>query len=291
MNDWSEFKTTMIVAKLGSISAAASKLGVHRATISRHIDVVEATLGTALFVRHPRGVELTETGTEMLKVTQEIQQKFDDLKGQMRNAHGRQTGELIVTSLIGLLPQVMPAVAAFNAKFPDVTIRVLSGDEKLRLEYGEAHVAVRAGAKPTHPDYIVRKFRPEEFGAYIHRNALNRLESTTQVEDWRHLPFIGPIKANLHQPFAKWMGLHTPDAKVSVHVDAQDAVLPAVLAGVGVGFLPRHVAQQFEELVDLDPLAEDRATPVWIVTHRDLSKAAKVTEFVRLLLETIEESE
>ncbi|MEM9388707.1 MAG: LysR family transcriptional regulator [Pseudomonadota bacterium] len=286
MNDWSEFKTAMIVAKFGSISAAASALNVHRATVSRHIDVVESSLGTVLFVRHPRGVELTEAGTEMLAATQKVQRIFDELKGQARNSQGKQTGELIVTSLIGLLPLVMPAVACFRTKFPDVSIKVLSGEETLRLEYGEAHVALRAGPKPTNPDYVVREFPAVEFGAFIHRNALFRLESsTTEFEAWRDLPFIGPTNPDLHLPFARWIKDHLPGAEISLQVDAQDAVLPAVLSGIGVGFLPRHIARQFKQLVDLDPLADERAIPLWLITHRDLNKTPKVAEFIRLLLD------
>ncbi|MEO1035900.1 MAG: LysR family transcriptional regulator [Pseudomonadota bacterium] len=286
MNDWSELRTSMIVAKLGSISAAASALGVHRATISRHIDVVETALGTSLFVRHPRGVELTEAGTEMLKVTQKVQHIFDDLKGQSRKSQGKQTGELIVTSLIGLLPMAMPAVTAFHEKYPDVSIKVLTGEKLLRLEYGEAHVAIRGGEKPQHPDYIVRKFPPVEFGAFIHRDALFRLKSLTEFEEWKDLPFIGPTEPDLQQPFAKWTASQLPNANFSLQVDTQGALLWAILAGVGIGFLPRHIGRQFEQLVDLDPLSDDRTIPVWVISHRDLNKTPKVTEFIRLLLET-----
>lgn len=286
MNDWSEFKTAMIVAKLGSISAAAVALDIHRATVSRHIDTVESELGTILFVRHPRGVELTEAGVVMLASTRKIQRIFDKLKGQTRISQDKQTGELIVATLAGLNPLVMPAVYAFGAKFPDVSVKVVNGLEKLPLEYGEAHVALRAGTKPTNPDYVVRSFPPVQFGAYVHRTTLFRIESATGFEDWKELPFIGPTDPDLHMPFAKWTKKDVPNAKIALHVDTQDAVLPAVLAGIGIGFLPRHTGRQFEDLVDLDPLTDDRAIPLWLISHRDLNKTPKVTEFIRLLLES-----
>ncbi|MEO0367973.1 MAG: LysR family transcriptional regulator [Pseudomonadota bacterium] len=288
MNDWSEFKTAMIVAKLGSISAAAAALGVHRATISRHIDVAEQEMSAVLFVRHPRGVELTEAGAEMLKVTQKVQDIFEELKGSSRIIQGKHTGELIVTSLIGLLPLLMPTVTAFNEKFPEVLVHLVSGEELLRLEYGEAQIALRGGPKPTNPDYVVRKFRPVEFGAYIHRNTLFKFETSTGFQDWRELPFIGPSKPNIHQPFAKWMREDHPDAKVTTFVDAQEAILPAVLGGAGIGFLPRHIGNQSEELIDLDPLNQSRTIPLWLINHRDLNKTPKVQDFVQMLLSSAE---
>lgn len=286
MNDWSEFKTAMVVAKLGSISAAAIALDIHRATVSRHIDAVERQLGTVLFVRHPRGVELTEAGVEMLASTRKIQRIFDELKGQARISQDRQTGELIITTLVGLTPLVMPAVSAFVAKFPEVSVKVVCGLKELRLEYGEAHVALRAGSKPTNLDYIVRSFPSVEFGAYIHRNTLFRIESGTDFEDWKELPFIGPTNPALHMPFAKWTSNDVPNAPIALRVDSQDAVLPAVLAGIGVGFLPRHTGRQFEQLVDLDPLTDDRVIPLWLISHRDLNKTPKVSAFIRLMMES-----
>ncbi|MEM0911037.1 MAG: LysR family transcriptional regulator, partial [Pseudomonadota bacterium] len=232
-----------------------------------------------------KGVELTDAGIEMLNITKQAEDLFDNLKGAARNAQATKSGELVITSLVGLLPMIMPAIKEFNLKYPEVEIRVLTGEDCLKLEYGEAHVALRAGAKPTNPDYIVRKFLPASFGAYVNRNALNDMKSYMKIKDWRDLPFIGPVDINIHQPFAKWMRNEIPNARVVLKVDEQDAVLPAVLAGAGVGFLPRHIARQYDQLIDVNPLADDLAIPVWLISHRDLRKTQKVTEFIKLLMD------
>ena len=41
MDKWAELRTAYQVAKLGTVSAAATALGFHRATVNRHIDVPE----------------------------------------------------------------------------------------------------------------------------------------------------------------------------------------------------------------------------------------------------------
>ncbi|MEM7612748.1 MAG: LysR family transcriptional regulator [Pseudomonadota bacterium] len=287
MNDWSEFNTAMIVARLGTISAAASTLNVHRATVSRHLDVVERALGTNLFVRHPRGVELTEAGEEMLVVTQDVEHLFNALKGKIRNSKTSQEGELIVTSVWGVMPLVMPAVKAFREMRPGITIQFVCGEENLRLEYGEAHVAVRAGPKPTDLDYVVRKAPAARFSPYIDKTSLSAFESSSAFKSWRELPSIW-LSGYEKLPSAKPIQSHTSAENAALIVDTPAAVLPAVLAGVGVGYLPRHIGAQYDQLVELDPMNESRSIPLWVISHRDLSKTPKVVEFVRLLTQMME---
>src|SRR5690242_13234678 len=49
-------------ARLGSMSAAARELGVSQPAISRHLQILEADLGQALFHRNRRGLSLTAAG-------------------------------------------------------------------------------------------------------------------------------------------------------------------------------------------------------------------------------------
>ena len=45
MDRWNEVRTAFAVARLGTVSAAAQELGLHRATVIRHIDALEESLG------------------------------------------------------------------------------------------------------------------------------------------------------------------------------------------------------------------------------------------------------
>jgi DNA-binding transcriptional LysR family regulator len=55
MDKWTEIKTAYHVARLGTVSAAADVFGVHRATVIRHIDTLEAELGARVFLRNKTG--------------------------------------------------------------------------------------------------------------------------------------------------------------------------------------------------------------------------------------------
>jgi len=70
MENWDEVRTAYQVARMGTVSGAAEVLGVHHATVIRHIDAIEARLGVKLFQRHARGYTPTEAGLDLLRVAQ-----------------------------------------------------------------------------------------------------------------------------------------------------------------------------------------------------------------------------
>jgi DNA-binding transcriptional LysR family regulator len=65
---WTEVQTAYQVAKLGTVSAAAQALGCHRATINRHVDMLEEELGARVFIRHARAYTITEHGEAVCSV-------------------------------------------------------------------------------------------------------------------------------------------------------------------------------------------------------------------------------
>ena len=142
---WDEIRTAFHVARAGTVSGAADELGVHHATVIRHIDSLEDRLGVKLFQRHPRGYSSTEAGQDLLQVAQATDDQFSQLVSRIKGRGDEVSGELVVTSLAFVSPRLTPTLARFQELYPDVIVRFLTGEEVLRLEYGEAHVALRAG--------------------------------------------------------------------------------------------------------------------------------------------------
>ena len=100
MDSWDEIRTAYQVARMGTVSGAAEVLGVHHATVIRHIDALEAQLGVKLFQRHARGYTATEAGADLLLVAQATDDQFTQLAGRIRGQGEGISGELLVTSLV-----------------------------------------------------------------------------------------------------------------------------------------------------------------------------------------------
>jgi DNA-binding transcriptional LysR family regulator len=285
MDNWNEIRTAYQVARLGTVSAAADVLGVHHATVIRHIDALEGRLGVKLFQRHARGYTATEAGLDLLQVAQATDDQFTQLIGRIKGRGEGVGGELVVTSLVGLSPLLTPVLAAFQRDNPGLVVRYLTGERLFRLEYGEAHVAIRAGNAPEQPDNVVQPFIRQRMAlvasdAYVARHGLPADEGDL-VNHW----FVGHDDPDSRAPFNRWLLGMVPRERIAFRTVDSRSQRDAVCAGAGIGFLPLWERHGRADLHDALPMREEWAAPLWLVTHVDLHRTTKVQAFLGFLKE------
>ena len=100
-----------------------------------------------LFQRHARGYTATEAGEDLLQVAKATDDQFSQLASRIKGLEQGGSGELVVTSLSAVSEMLAPLLTEFQEQHPEVTIRFLTGERLFRLEYGEAHVAIRVGSQ------------------------------------------------------------------------------------------------------------------------------------------------
>jgi DNA-binding transcriptional LysR family regulator len=285
MDNWDEIRTAYQVARMGTVSGAADILGVHHATVIRHIDALEARLGVKLFQRHARGYTATEAGDDLLRVATATDDQFSQLVGRIKGRGADVSGDLVVTSLVSLSPLLAPALGEFQIANPDVVIRYLTGDRLFRLEYGEAHVAIRAGSAPDQPDNVVQPFVPLRMGLYATSAYVARHGVPNGVDDFANHYFVGHDDETSRAPFNKWLRAHAPAENIIFRSTDARAMEQAVMAGVGIGFLPLWQAAQCQDVTEICPPEESWSAPLWLVTHVDLHRTTKVQSFLTYLKE------
>lgn len=283
MNNWDEIRTAFQVARIGTVSGAADVLGVHHATVIRHIDALEERLGVKLFQRHARGYTATEAGQDLMQVATATDDQFTQLAGRIRGQGEGVSGDLVVTSLVMLSPVLTPILARFRAENPELTVRFRTGDRLFRLEYGEAHVAIRAGSAPDQPDNVVQPFIEQSLHLvaapkYIETYGLPKGEDDL-VNHW----FIGHDSDESRAPFNKWLMAHVPRNRVAFRTTDNRAIVDAVMAGAGIGFVAKWELDAHPELVEVMPSKPDWSAPLWLVTHVDLHRTTKVQAFLKFL--------
>ena len=282
MDHWLELRTAYRLAKLGTVSATADDLGVHRATVNRHVDTIETAFGAKFFQRHARGYTLTEAGRDLLDVTGRADELFSDLAGRSRGQAGQLSGSLVVTSLAGLAPMIMPAIQHFSVAHPEIDL-VFSADQNLaRLEYGEAHVALRAGSHPQEQDYVVQPYRKLRFGLFAAKSYIKRF-GLPHPNDLAAHRFVGTTDESSRLPYASWVKEHVAPDQISLKTKDQSVINAAIYAGLGLGFLGEHDAQDRLDIIAVMPPRDDWSADLWIVTHVDLHRTQKVQEFLKFL--------
>lgn len=283
MDNWMAVRTALYVARLGTVSAAAKDLKIHRATVIRHIDELEQEVGGKLFQRHARGYHLTEAGQDFLSIASATEDQLVDLAGRIRGKSSQVLGKLIVTSVEIMDDYLLPAIQQFRTAHPETHVMLQIGNSVLNLEYGEAHVAIRAGRKPNHPDNVVLPLMTMESGLYAHQSYIEKYGPFNGVEDIPNHRFIGDTDEGSDVPMRVWMRKVVPPENIVFVSNKSSVQRKAVHAGLGLGFLPKDQAEMNPELVEVMPSMRSWATKFWITTHVDLHRTGKVQAFLDVL--------
>jgi DNA-binding transcriptional LysR family regulator len=133
----------------GSLSAAARRLSLPLASVSRKLADLEAYLKTRLITRSTRKLELTEAGREYLGACRQILEQVDEAERAASGAYAKVQGELVVAAPIvfGRL-HVVPVATAFLEAHPEVDVRLRLGDRNVNLIEEHVDVALRIGSLP-----------------------------------------------------------------------------------------------------------------------------------------------
>jgi DNA-binding transcriptional LysR family regulator len=133
------------VARLGNFSAAARECGLSQSQASRIVADLEADLGTRLLSRSTRAVVPTEAGAEFLARIESILGALDEAERSVRGGEDLRGLVRMSTPTSFGLRTVLPRIAAFTAKHPELRIHLLLDDRRQDLVREAVDVAIRLG--------------------------------------------------------------------------------------------------------------------------------------------------
>lgn len=123
------------VARLGSISAAARKLGWTQPALGQQLRRLEKEAGTPLVRRHARGITLTPAGEVLLGHADAIAGRLLVARAALRDSVRRRSTRLTIASFpSGSSALVAPAVAALAAAVPELDLRVIDMEPPVAVE-------------------------------------------------------------------------------------------------------------------------------------------------------------
>ncbi|MDG1431558.1 MAG: LysR family transcriptional regulator, partial [Paracoccaceae bacterium] len=150
--DWSLVQSFLAVAEHGSLSAAAKALGASQPTVGRQIKAMEVALGVTLFVRQPRGLVLSETGSDLIEPAKAMQEAVNEISLRAAGREDATIGTVRITASITVSHYVLPPIiAAIRLAEPGVAIELVPSDESENLLFREADIALRM-YRPTQLD-------------------------------------------------------------------------------------------------------------------------------------------
>ncbi len=274
MSTWDDFRLVKAIADTRTLAAAAEALGLNHSTVFRRLGALEESLGVRLFERGRAGYALTAAGEEMTTLAGRMYEDILDFERKVAGRDVKPSGELRVTTNDTMIMHLLtPIFADFCKTYPDIRLDLIVGNQTLNLARRDADVAIRATDKP--PESL--------FGRRISAInwALYRPKSMDEkAAEEKTVPWVG-FGANLSGlSAARWMHDNVNMQHVVYRVSTVLGLAEAVAAGIGCGCLPCFIGDANADIVRIGGTVPELHNELWILTHPDLRRAARVRVFM-----------
>jgi DNA-binding transcriptional LysR family regulator len=268
--DWTLWRSFLAVSEEGSLSGAARALHLTQPTVGRHIDALEAALGTALFTRSQLGLAPTATAAELLPEARAMAATAAALvrvaSGEAAEARG--TVRITASEIVGaeFLP---PMLGAFRDAHPAVEIELVLSNQTEDLLRRQADIAVRM-VRPTQAALVARKIGHVTIGLHAHRRYLDAHGTPKTMAGLAGHTVIGFDTETPSIRSLKRQGLAIGRESFAFRTDSDLAQLAAIRAGVGIGGCQLGIARREPDLVRVLGREFSLDLDVWVVMHEDL---------------------
>lgn len=286
--DWDRIRIFTVTALAGSFAKAAEQLHVNPSSVSRQVQALEEEMNVTLFVRHARGLTLTEQGELLLKTGQEMMARLETTRTRLADSGAKPFGPLVVTTTVGIgASWLTPRIGEFLDLYPDIRLQILLADNELDLSQREADAALWL-RPPTRVDLVKRKLFTVHFHVYASTNYLREKglpEHTDDLAGHRIMTFAGapaPIKQ------INWLeqaGLPDGQRREPVlTVNSLLALKRAVQKGIGLAMLPDYLVDKEHDLVSVLPDARVPELNTYYVYPEALRQSKRINVFRDFLL-------
>jgi len=283
-----DLQTFVEVADAGGISPAALRLGVSKSIVSRRLVRLEAEFGIQLLSRTTRGAALTEAGATLRDRAARAVAEIDLARESILPA-GELRGRLRIAAPLTFGPTYFaPIIAEMARRHPLLQIHTCYSDKKVDLISDGYDCAIRLGhmrdsnllarqVGPFHgkfvasPAYIAAHGSPETPEELLNHQALMQGTESWQMMDGDKILTVHP--------------------QGRFKADNGTALVAAAVAGLGIGYLPDALTQEYLDSGALVPVMKRHPIPVagaYVVRPPGPHPARKVGVLTELLIEFFE---
>jgi DNA-binding transcriptional LysR family regulator len=271
MIDWQDLKYFSVLARVGTLSAAARELGVDHATVGRRVSALEGSIGLRLVDRLPRSCPLTEDGIELAALASRVEECVEAVQRRARGATSPLSGTVRVSSPPALANICLaPHFVELRLAYPKLKLILLATAAFVSLNRGDADIAIRLD-RPTDKGAVARKVGTMRFALYAKKGYESRPK-----DQWEFIAFEKSLDHMAQQVWLRRSIGGRPVAFEATDLFGQQA---AVRAGMGIAVLPTVMGEDDNTLVRLSIGSEPPSRDLWMVTYPDVrrSQAVRVT--------------
>lgn len=288
MGRWEGVSELIAVTETSSFTAAAKKLSISTAQVSRQISALENRLGTKLFYRTTRKVTATEAGQTYYQYCRQLLNGLEEAERAVTNLQNTPRGKLRITAPATYGEQkIAPLINDFIRLYPELEVHCHLTNQTVDLVASGFDLAIRLGKLEdssmiarqlisrrlyvcASPDYLATYGEPHVLSELNHHNCL-----LGTLEYWRFNEQT--LERNI---------------KVSgnLHCNSGQALLDAALKGIGIVQLPDYYVEPYLASGELFPLLQNyqhSEEGVWALYPHNRHLSSKVRMLVDYLAENL----
>ncbi len=283
--NWNDIPYFLALAQAKSLAGAARRLDVNHSTVFRRINALEESLEARLFDRGREGYHLTELGESVLDQAQAAEDAVLGLERMIAGKELKPEGTVRITAPANIAHHyIAPLLPEFGAAYPEIRVDLSVSDQDLDLARREADMAVRATTSP--PDYLIgRKVADLEWHLYVSNTEFEQDGCAKNIGEMDQFSLLGADHQLMRLQVFQWLD---KQHGANVQHRASDLATMAAMAthSLGLALLPSDQIQP--ELTRLFSVCPEASAGLWLLTHPDLRRTARVKALFRFLVRKFE---
>jgi len=232
------------VAKTLHFRRAAALLNISQPPLSKSIKTLEGELGTQLFIRTRRRVELTPAGEVLLKRCERIFQDLEDTKTEVKRYNRGEKGAIRIGCEDGTTFTALPPILQiFKERYPGISYSVLTQPLSQQIK-GLCAGDLDAGIVPlpvSHPELDLIKFNSCSLIAALAEHLPLASKANFGLRDLRHQPIVTlpENEENLYSLILPYLKKRRIPVKLVPGAFDISTLLSMAASGLGIALIPR----------------------------------------------------
>ncbi len=282
-------------ANYGSFTKAASIHHMTVPTISQSIRQLEEELDAIIFHRTKKGIIPTREGELILQHVASILKSLDSMKQELSQLKEECSEDIIISTIPGMVPQVVQATIEFANKYPTLNVQLIEGDTQTVMNHvheGYASMGLITYNSEQYQDPAL-EWMPIIQGkavVIVNRNSSLCVLNTLAAEDLRNEAFV-LYKDEEIERIAQQLVAEQPSNRIALSTNNMEAlyqmVVRANMITIGPDFVIHSLPSSYQEQLVTIPLQQYHSQPVTLgrITRKKELASRMVDEFTARLSE------
>lgn len=268
------------VANHSNLSRASEALGISQPSLTLAMRRLEEAVGTALLVRHKRGVTLTKAGEQLLAHAKELMQRWQSIKSQalasMHEVQGAITLGCHPSVALYCLPHFLPAMMRDNPRLEvqlkhELSRRITENVISLKIDIGIVVNPVR------HPDLVIKHLEDDVVTLW----AADSQQASQQLKDGTAVMLCDPEMAQVQSILGQLKKSNWNYGRM-ISTNSLELIADLAEGNGGIGILPASIAKLHNlQRVTNAPHYDDEICVLYRGENRDVRAIQVIVDAIK----------